>query len=180
MTSLLPRSNFVKQSFLRDKNESRATLLPRGGNDKPRKGEPARKGAKSSISHQKGSRVKADIGIAGLGSNISLKRFLGWKMGSPVVHVRLPSASKATSVGRGPQRPALTGVGLGEPARSKTLGLSNLRANSSSNGSNELARNRGRVKGAKLVARSNTDGPRVMERPRGGLGPRDQQVGGGT
>lgn len=74
--------------------------------------------------------------------------------------VRLPSASKATSVGRGPQRPALTGVGLGEPARSNSFGFSNLLAKSSSKGSNELARNKGLVKGAKLVARSNTDGAR--------------------
>lgn len=63
-------------------------------------------------------------------------------------------------MGRGPQRPALTGVGLGEPARSKTLSLSNLLAKSSSKGSNELARNNGLVNGAKLVARSNTDGAR--------------------
>lgn len=63
-------------------------------------------------------------------------------------------------MGRGPQRPALTGVGLGEPARSNTFGLSNLLANNSSKGSKELARNKGLVKGAKLVARSNTEGAR--------------------
>lgn len=74
-------------------------------------------------------------------------------------------------MGRGPQRPALTGVGLGEPARSKILGLTaaaasagsaivgNLLSKSSSNGSSELARKLGRVNGAKLVARSKTDGP---------------------
>lgn len=65
-------------------------------------------------------------------------------------------------MGRGPQRPALTGVGLGVPARSSTLaGLSSdLLAKSSSKGSKELARNNGLVKGAKLAARSNTEGAR--------------------
>lgn len=71
-----------------DKNESLATEPPRGtdearSGDKALKGDRARMGAKSSISHQKGSRVKAEMGAWGLGSNISLKRFLGWKMGSP-------------------------------------------------------------------------------------------------
>lgn len=42
-------------------------------------------GARSSMSHQKGSRVKADMGALGLGSSMSLKRFLGWKIGNPVV-----------------------------------------------------------------------------------------------
>lgn len=62
--------------------EARGTDRARNG-EPARKGELARKGTKSSMSHQKGSRVKAEMGAFGLGSNKSLKRFLGWKTGSP-------------------------------------------------------------------------------------------------
>lgn len=85
-------------------------------------------------------------------------------------------------MGRGPQRPALTGVGLGEPARSKGLSA-NLLSKSSSNGSNELARNNGL--GARLRARSSKDGAKLRARSkaegaRDTLGARSQYVGGGT
>lgn len=46
--------------------------------------ERARKGTKSSTSHQKGSRVNAEMGAWGLGLNRSLKRLRGWKIGSPI------------------------------------------------------------------------------------------------
>lgn len=89
---------------------------------------------------------------------------------------KLPSLSYATSDGRGPHRPAFTGVGDGDPSRAKTSGRSYSLVYGS-NGDTEAARmSRGGTLNARASDGLRNGGTLVARgtlKPRGTLRPRD-------